>query len=173
VETGVRPSGSRKAAAYRVCEAAVTLEESSYRDIVVHSDASDKRRQKKLDRVLTESREKALGILKEAGKVEYYCRADAEAAAANLRSDKSLYHFANAQVAEKVTYSRGRPRRTESARYRRPGTSLKERWPSAQIRSLISGRRRDASFFLPTPTPPERWPTHQKMCLQPIRSSTG
>ena len=40
-------SGTRKAAAYRVCEMAVTTEKRSYRAIVVHSDAGDKRRQKK------------------------------------------------------------------------------------------------------------------------------
>lgn len=59
---------SSKGAAYRVCETAVTIEESNYRAIVVHSDASDKRRQKKLEKklecLLSESRESSEGILK-------------------------------------------------------------------------------------------------------------
>src|SRR5450756_543683 len=50
-------NASRKAAAYRACEAAVSIGGRSYRAIVVHSDAHDKRRQKKLERALSESRE--------------------------------------------------------------------------------------------------------------------
>jgi len=65
VETGVRSSGSRKAAEYRVCEMTVTIGEKIYRAIVVHSDAHDKRRQKKLARKLAESRKKKRVLLAE------------------------------------------------------------------------------------------------------------
>lgn len=102
-------SASRKAAAYRVCEMAVTIEGRSYRAIVVHSDASDKRRQKKLERALSASREQAAEILKAAGKTEYFCREDAEAAAGKLRGDASLYHSCECAVREQLTYARGRP----------------------------------------------------------------
>jgi len=109
VETGVRSSKTRKAAEYRVCDMPVTLGENSYRAVVVHSDAHDKRRQKRLNRRLGESREKAERMLKEAMKVEYFCREDAEAAAGRLRKEKMLYHLCECSVAEKVTYARGRP----------------------------------------------------------------
>ena len=47
-------------AQYRVCDMTVTVEEKVYRAVVVHSDAHDKRRQKKLTRRLRESRERVL-----------------------------------------------------------------------------------------------------------------
>jgi len=100
-------SGARKAAAYRLCEKAVTIDERLYRAIVVHSDAGDKRRQKKLDRALAASREQAAEMLKAAGKAEYFCRADAEAAAAKLAGAR--YHACECAVTEKLTYARGRP----------------------------------------------------------------
>jgi len=109
VDTTVRPPGSRKPAAYRVCETAVNIGEKGYRAVVVHSDAHDKRRQKKLDRLLSESRQKTEEVLKESEKIEYFCREDAEVAAGKLRCDRSLLHYCECQVAEKVTYCRGRP----------------------------------------------------------------
>ncbi|MCK4600590.1 IS1634 family transposase, partial [Candidatus Bipolaricaulota bacterium] len=69
----------------------------------------DKRRQKKLARKLRESREKAKVMLNKAGKVNYFCREDAEAAAGKLREKKALYHSCECRVEEKVTYARGRP----------------------------------------------------------------
>ena len=109
VDAEVRPPGSRPPANYRAADASVTLYDKSYRAVVVHSDANDKRRQKKLDHVLTESLEEAGGILEEVGKVQYFCRQDAEAAADKLRSEGSSCHYCDCVVTEKVTYARGRP----------------------------------------------------------------
>jgi len=122
VETKVSSPASHKAAKYRVCEMAVNLHGNNYRAVVVHSDAHDKRRQKKLDRMLSESREKAMEILKESCKVEYFCREDAKAASSKLRGDKLLYHYCECRVTEKLTYCRGRPpknreRRISKVRY--------------------------------------------------------
>jgi len=115
-------SGARKAATYRLCEQAVIIEERRYRAIVVHSDAADKRRQKKLERALGASREQAAETLKAAAEVEYFCRADAEAAAAALAGDAAPYHVCECAVAERLTYARGRPpkngeRRVARTRY--------------------------------------------------------
>lgn len=154
VETGVRSSGSRKAAKYRVCEMTVTIGEKIYRAIVVHSDAHDKRRQKKLARKLAESREKAKRMLKEAVKVEYFCREDAEAAAGKLRSEKSLYHSCECSVAEKVTYARGRPpkngeRKVSKVRYILEGDVVERSDEVEQIREAAG------CFVLLTNTPTE------------------
>jgi len=100
---------SRKKATYRVHEAAVTLEGRGYRAIVVHSDANDRRRQKKIERGLTASREKATGMLREAAKTEYFCPEDAEAAAEKLMRATSRYHYGGCAATEKVTYARGWP----------------------------------------------------------------
>jgi len=105
-------SGTRKAATYRLCEKAVTIDERLYRAVVVHSSAGDKRRQKKLDRALAASREQAAEMLKAAAKVEYFCRKDAEAAAAKLSGEAARcarYHACECTVREQLTYARGRP----------------------------------------------------------------
>lgn len=109
VATQAPSSGKRKGASYRVAEAEVRIHDQSYRAVVVHSDAGDKRRQHKLDRMLTESREAAERILRAAEKLEYFCSEDAEAAASRLAREGSAYHFCSCSVKEKPTYSRGRP----------------------------------------------------------------
>jgi len=109
VESDVPSLGKRKAASYRVSEREVMVHGRSYRAVVVHSDAGDKRKTKKLDRVLAASREAARGILRQEEKVEYFCAEDAEAAAARLAREGSPYHFCACAVAEKPTYARGRP----------------------------------------------------------------
>lgn len=108
VENEPRSPG-RPPANYRVSEASVTLYGSEYRAVVVHSDAHDKRRQKKLERMLSESIEEAADILEKASGVEYFCREDAAAAADKLRSEGSSCHYCDCEVKEKVTYPRGRP----------------------------------------------------------------
>ena len=78
--TETPPSASRPAALYRATEEEVTLYGTSYRAVVVHSSAYDKRRQKKLEKRLVRSREtveKKLTTI--AGR--YYCLADAQEAA--------------------------------------------------------------------------------------------
>ncbi|MDI6800399.1 MAG: IS1634 family transposase [Actinomycetota bacterium] len=122
VKSEVASSDKRKRASYRVCEGAVELYGQSYRAIVVHSDAHDKRRQKKLDRITSESREAYEKILSQAKAVEYFCREDAEAAAASLMLDGSPCHYCSCTVVEKETYARGRPpkngeRRVAKVRY--------------------------------------------------------
>jgi transposase len=109
VEARVSSLGARKPASYRLCETALDLYGRSYRAIVVHSDASDKRRTKKLDRLLAESREAAQGILRQEEKVAYFCREDAQAAVERLACEGSPYHFCSCVVKEKATYFRGRP----------------------------------------------------------------
>jgi len=130
---------SHKAAKYRVCDMTVTIGEKVYRAVVVHSDAHDKRRQKKLERRLRESRESAERMLKEASKVEYFCHEDAEAAAEKLRSEKTLYHSCQCQVEEKVTYARGRPpkngaRKVSKVRYILKGEVVERSDEVARIR---------------------------------------
>jgi transposase len=132
-------SGARKAAAYRLCEKAVTIEERVYRAVVVHSDAGDKRRQKKLDRALSASLAQAAETLKAAGKVEYFCRADAEAAAAKLAGTR--YHFCECAVRERLTYARGRPpkngeRKVAKTRYVLEGTLVEREGEVERLRQM-------------------------------------
>jgi len=119
---------------------------------VVHSDAHDKRRQKKLDRRLTESRENAIGLLNKATKVDYFCREDAKAAAEKLCSEKSAYHFCYCTVKEKVMYTRGRPpkngeRKVSKVRYILKGEVVSR---SDEIKRI---REASGCFVLLTNTP--------------------
>jgi len=86
--------------------------------------------------------------------VEYFCREDAAAAAGKLSSEKSLYHFCQCRVEEKVTYARGRPpkngeRKVSKVRYILKGEVVE--------RSDEIERVREASgcFVLLTNTPTE------------------
>lgn len=108
VATGVVSSSARKAARYRVAETAGTIDGQPYRLIVVHSDAHDQRRQKKLARTLAASRAATEKQLRRAAKLEYYCRADATAAATALGRAMQPLHYGACRVEEKVTYARGR-----------------------------------------------------------------
>jgi len=100
---------TRPPADYRVTEKTVTLYGHPYRAIVVHSTAHDARRQKRIDRQLRESKEVSRDLLKGETRREYYCRADAEAAAIRLGREGATLHRIEATVREKVRYARGRP----------------------------------------------------------------
>jgi len=145
---------SHKAAKYRVCDMAVTVEENVYRAVVVHSDAHDRRRQKRLERRLRESRESAERMLKKASKVDYFCHEDAKAGAEKLRSEKTPYHSCQCTVTEKVTYARGRPpkngeRKVTRIRYVLAGEVVQRSDEVARIREA------SGCFVLLTNTPIE------------------
>jgi transposase len=138
-------SAGRKAAVYRVQETAVNIDGRGYRAIVVHSDTNDKRRQKKLDRLLIESREQAEEILKEAGKTEYFCREDAAAAAGKLLN-ASLYHSCECEVAEKLTYAKGRPPKNGERKVAKTRYVLKGRL--AEREDEVERARQEAGCFV-------------------------
>lgn len=93
VENDPQPKGSRPRANHRVCDTKVNLYGKEYRAVVAHSDAHDKRAQKKLEKLLSSSLEEAGGVMEEVGKVEYFCREDAQAAADKLRNEGSSCHY--------------------------------------------------------------------------------
>lgn len=154
VEGEPRAPGSRPRTNYRVCDTSVNLYGKDYRAVVVHSDAHDKRAQKKLERVLSASIEEAGGVLEEVGKVEYFCREDAAAAADKLKSEGSSCHYCDCEVRENVTYARGRPpksgqRKVSRTRYVLDG-KLVER--SDEVERM---RQAAGCFVLLTNVPPE------------------
>jgi transposase len=76
---------------------------------VVHSSAQDKRQQQRLERDLQTSQSTLQTAARTAEQQEYFCRADAEAAAATLRAVPSAYHLVDVTVEERPLYGRGRP----------------------------------------------------------------
>jgi transposase len=105
------PTKNRPGASYRVHEGTVTLYGKDYRAVVVHSSAHDQRRQKRLERELRASREHIEQVAKASAKKLFFCRPDAEAAAAEVRASSSAYHQLQVRVDERPRYAPGRPKK--------------------------------------------------------------
>jgi hypothetical protein len=94
---------------YKAYEGALTLYGTSYRAVVVHSSAQDKRRQQRLARDIQASQSTIQTAACLAEKQENFCRADAEAAAVRLRALPAPYHGVDVTVEARPVYGRGRP----------------------------------------------------------------
>jgi transposase len=99
----------RPAASYQVSERTVTLSNTTYRAVVIHSSSQDQRRQQRFAREMASSSATLAAAVGEATKQEYCCRADAEAAAARVRALQSSYHQVEVVIEERPTYGPGRP----------------------------------------------------------------
>jgi len=99
---------TRPCAQYKTFETSVTLYEKTYRAVVVHSSAHDKRRRKKLEKAVAES---ARLIAAELGKrpAIYFCEADARAAATSAEAVSDKLHTVMATVRAVEVRRRGRP----------------------------------------------------------------
>jgi transposase len=104
-----KPTKHRPGAAYKVAESPVTLYGQAYRAVVVQSSTQDQRRLKRLEREVQASYVTLQDMVQAAQQRDYFCRADAEAAAEHLRRTPSAYHQVEVQVEERPTYGRGRP----------------------------------------------------------------
>lgn len=108
-------TSKRPAARYRVFETRVTLYNSDYRAVVVHSSAHDKRRHKRIERLLDEKRKLLSAIVKEATGIDYFCMADARQAAEKLEAQaRGSYHHITSQIVEVPIFGRGRPPKDRS-----------------------------------------------------------
>jgi transposase len=105
------PTKARPGASYRVSEQSVALYGTTYRAIVVHSSAHDRRRQKRLERELAASLKAITAQAKAWESKTLFCRADAEAAAQEAMAHPTAYHRLKVRVVERPRYGRGRPKR--------------------------------------------------------------
>jgi transposase len=104
-----KPTKHRPATSYKASEGEVTLYGTAYRAVVVHSSAQDKRRQQRLARDIQAADSTMQTTVRTAEQQEYFCRADADAAAAQLRAVYTPYHLVDVTVEERPVYGRGRP----------------------------------------------------------------
>src|SRR2546422_8675628 len=81
-----KPTKHRPVTSYKAYAGEGTLYVTPYRAVVVHSSAQDKRRQQRLEREIQASYSTVQIAARTAEQQEYFCRADAEAAAAQLRA---------------------------------------------------------------------------------------
>jgi len=107
------PTKHRPGTFYKVAEGSVTLYGKTYRAVVVHSSSQDQRRQQHLQRAIQASYATLEATVREATHQEYFCHADAEAAAAKLRALQSAYHGVEVRVEERPKYGPGRPSHTQ------------------------------------------------------------
>ena len=105
----------RPAARYKAHETTVTLYESAFRAIVIHSSAHDKRRHKKIERLLNKNKTELEQQIKKVLAEPYYCEADALAAVEKLsRLPKRTDLFTiSASIDKEPKYPRGRPKKGE------------------------------------------------------------
>ena len=118
-----KPTTHRPATSYQAYEGEVTLYGTPYRAVVIHSSAQDKRRQRRLERDIQASYSTIQTTTRTAERQEYFCRADADVAAAQLRAVPAPYHLVDVTVEERPLYGRGRPsphkpRSVKAMRYR-------------------------------------------------------
>jgi len=107
------PSPHRPGTFYKVAEDVVTLYGKPYRAVVVHSSHHDQRRQKRLEREVQASSTTLAATVRATAKQEYFCRADAEAAAEQLRALQSAYHRVEVVIEERPQSGPGRPRQKQ------------------------------------------------------------
>ena len=96
-----QPTSHRPGTTYKAYESAVTLYGTPYRAVVIHSSAQDKRRQKRLEREIQASQSTLQSTARAAEQQVYFCRADAEAAAAQLRAVHTTYHLLEVTIEER------------------------------------------------------------------------
>ena len=99
----------RSPALYSVAEKTVRLYEKEYRAVVVHSTAHDKRRLKRLERQIKKSSSTLSRLIAKETTSAFFCRPDADAAAAHLQQYDTELHRITVNVEEKSSYARGRP----------------------------------------------------------------
>jgi len=102
------PTKKSKPAFYRGFETTVTLYGRLYRALVVHSDALDRRKTKKLDKAIQDDFTQLAAIKAEQKKISYACLPDACAAVERL--PKGKFHRFVAEVRQQARYAKGKPK---------------------------------------------------------------
>jgi transposase len=100
-------NGREISAGYRLQEEAVNIEGKKYRAVVVHSDAHDRRRQKRIDNAVKKDAEAIQEKITALSKKEFYCLPDAQKAAAELKDGS--FHRVSCSLESREVYRRGRP----------------------------------------------------------------
>jgi transposase len=113
--------GQEVCASYRLREETVGLYGRTYRAVVAHSDAHDRRRQKRIDQAVKKDWETVSAEATALSRKEFFCLPDAQTAAAALKD--SDFHRIFCSFESRPVYGRGRPckngnRRVQGLRHR-------------------------------------------------------
>ena len=162
-----KPTKHRPGTSYKAYEGEVTLYGTPYRAVVVHSSAQDKRRQQRLARDIQTSSSTMQTTARAAERQEYFCRADADAAAARLRAVSAAYHRLEVAVEERLVSGRGRP----SAHKPRPITARRYRLKTAispQTERIARMEEEAGCFVLLTNVPTAGELAHSARDILPV-----
>ena len=141
----------RKPAHYHGFETMVDLYGVWYRALVVHSDAYDERRIKRLERTLEQDKAEVERIANEQEKIEYACLPDAQAAVSRL--PRGRFHDLVGQVEEKPIYVTGRPKADGTRKIQR--TSYRLRISLRSREQAVARARKEAGCFVLITNEPE------------------
>ena len=104
----------KPAAQYKAYDTTVSLYDREYRATVFHSSAHDKRRHKRIDRLLVKNKKQLQDACKKVVSTPFFCEPDARAAAEKLMADAAgSYHRIQCQIQKVDKYKRGRPKKGE------------------------------------------------------------
>jgi transposase len=105
----------RPAAYYKAFDTTVELNDKTYRAIVIHSSAHDKRRHKRIDKLLKKNKEDLKKMVKKVIAATYFCEADALAAAEKISRipGKSDCYIIETSMRKEKKYRPGRPKKGE------------------------------------------------------------
>jgi transposase len=137
-------SSKRPPAHYHGLETNVTLYDRRYRALVVHSSAHDKRKTKKLERLLTQDLAEMTKVKAEQDKITYACLPDAQAALSRLVKGK--FHKFVGRIEEMQRYGRGRPKANGSRSLN--GISYRIRLEIERREDLIKKAEKEAGCFV-------------------------
>ena len=104
------PTKHRPGTFYKVAEGEGTLYGKASRAVVVHSSSQDQRRQQHRERELQASAVMLAATIREVTQQEHFCRADAEAAAAKLRTQQSSVSLGGGRGASQVWLGTAAPK---------------------------------------------------------------
>jgi transposase len=141
---------NRKPASYRAFENTVTLYGRTYRALVVHSDAHDERRRKRVDKRIAKELEELTKLKKSLEKIDYACLPDAQSAAGRMRP--SLLHEVMVEIQPRPQYAKGRPKSdgTRTLKAMRYGLKISARLNEKAVNRL---REEAGCFILISNTP--------------------
>jgi transposase len=163
-------TGKRPAAHYKAFDTNVTLNEAIYRAIVIHSSAYDKRRHKRIERLLDKNKKQLKLLAQKLIAEPYYCEADARAAVEKLsRLPKKTDLFRiSASVNSAAKYCKGRPKKGAERVPEKYEYHLEISFEEDE--SKLSTLRQEAGCFvllsnLISPLEKEEWTAEKLLCL--------
>jgi len=164
----------RPAAQYKAHESTVSINGRNYRAVVYHSSAHDKRRHKRIDRLLAKNKKQLDDVCKKSWATPFLCEPDARAAAEKLVADAAgSYHNIQWQIDKMDKFPRGRP---PKGKPRRPiGREYHLQVEIEPDEIAVAPLRMKAGCFvlitnLSTSELIEKWPPHEVLRLYKSQS---